>query len=87
MKMIDHRILKKTNPSGHSFPDSGIEEARSRSWKTRLLAPAAFIATANNPESPEIDDPTAIIVQRKIFSFLVHKRQKVYTVKRKQIKV
>ena len=49
-----------TNPKGHWFPDLGIDETRSRSWKTLLLAPAALIVTAYNPESPDTEDPTAI---------------------------
>lgn len=40
------------------MPDLGIDETRSRSWKTRLLAPAAFIATVYNPDSPDTEDPT-----------------------------
>jgi hypothetical protein len=48
-----------TNLKGHLFPDLGMEETRSRSWKTLLLAPAAFIATVYNPDKPDIEPPTA----------------------------
>jgi hypothetical protein len=48
-----------TNPKGHLFPDFGIDETRSRSWKTRLLDPAAFIATVYNPDNPDIELPSA----------------------------
>lgn len=44
-----------TNPKGHLFPDFGMDETRSRSWKTRLLDPAAFIATVYNPDNPDIE--------------------------------
>jgi hypothetical protein len=36
-----------------------MEETRSRSWKTLLLAPAAFIASVYNPDKPDIEPPTA----------------------------
>lgn len=48
-----------TNPKGHLFPDFGMDDARSRSWKTLLLAPAAFIAVVYNPDSEETEEPTA----------------------------
>lgn len=55
-----------TNPKGHLFPDFGMDESRSKSWKTRLLAPAAFIATVYNPDSPDTDDPTAEFDSTKV---------------------
>lgn len=49
----------QAHPNGHLDPEFCMDDVRSRSWKTRLLAPAAFIATVYNPDSPDIDDPTA----------------------------
>lgn len=49
----------KTNPRGHFFPDSGMDETRSKSWKTLRLAPAAFMVTVYKLDSPDTDDPTA----------------------------
>ena len=48
-----------TNPSGHLSPDFGMLETRSKSWKTLLLAPAAFMAVVYNPDKEETEDPTA----------------------------
>lgn len=55
----DWTIICWTYPNGHLFPDFGIDETRSKSWKTLLLAPAAFIAIVYNPDSPDTEDPTA----------------------------
>lgn len=49
----------ETNPSGHLFPDFGMDETRSKSWKTLLLAPAAFMTTVYKLDNPDTDDPTA----------------------------
>lgn len=48
-----------TYPSGHLFPDFGMLDTRSKSWKTLLLAPAAFMAVEYNPDKEETADPTA----------------------------
>mgnify|MGYP004711458487 CR=1 FL=1 len=64
-KVKDEQLSKEwsikcwTDPNGHLLPDFGIDETRSKSWKTLLLAPAAFIATVYNPDSPDTEDPTA----------------------------
>jgi hypothetical protein len=50
--------VSTTHPNGHLDPDFSMDDVRSKSWKTRLLAPAAFIATVYNPDSPDMDDPT-----------------------------
>ena len=47
-----------TDPSGHLSPDLGMDEVRSKSWNTLLLAPAAFITTVYNPDRPDIEEPT-----------------------------
>ena len=52
------KVSTTTHPNGHLDPDFSMDEVRSKSWKTRLLAPAAFIATVYNPDSPDMDDPT-----------------------------
>lgn len=36
-----------------------MDEARSKSWKTLLLAPAAFMTTVYKLDNPDTDDPTA----------------------------
>lgn len=50
---------KETNFTGHLSPDLGMVDTRSRSWKTLLLAPAAFIAVVYSPDNEDIEDPTA----------------------------
>lgn len=52
-------IIVYTNPRGHLFPDFGMVETRSKSWKTLLLAPAAFMTAVYKLDSPDTDDPTA----------------------------
>lgn len=78
---VGGRRVQWTNPSGHRFPDFGMDETRSKSWKTRLLAPAAFIATVYNDDSPDTDDPTAseniplgttIFLVHHIHAFTIH---------------
>lgn len=49
----------ETNPRGHLFPDFGMDDSRSKSWKTLLLAPAAFMTAVYKLDSPDTDDPTA----------------------------
>jgi len=52
-------VVQLTDPIGHLSPDLGMDETRSRSWKTLLLAPAAFIAVLYNTDKEDIEDPTA----------------------------
>lgn len=49
----------RTYTTGHLSPDLGMLETRSKSWKTLLLAPAAFIVVVYNPDKEETEDPTA----------------------------
>jgi hypothetical protein len=51
--------VQLTDPIGHLSPDLGMDEIRSMSWKTLLLAPAAFIAVVYNPDKEDTEDPTA----------------------------
>jgi hypothetical protein len=53
-KLID----KETNFIGHLSPEFGIEEIRSRSWKTLRLAPEAFITVVYSPDKADTDEPT-----------------------------
>jgi len=50
--------IYKTDPSGHLSPGLGMDDVRSKSWNTLLLAPAAFITTVYNPDRPDMEDPT-----------------------------
>lgn len=52
-------INQETNPKGHLFPDSGMGDTRSRSWNTRLLAPAALMASEYKWDIPSTEFPTA----------------------------
>lgn len=52
-------IGSETYSSGRLFPDFGMDERRSNSWKTLLLAPAAFMTTVYKLDNPDTDDPTA----------------------------
>ena len=56
---------------GHLSPAVGMDETRSRSWKTLLLAPAAFIAVVYNPDKEDTEDPTADTEISQFCKFLV----------------
>lgn len=48
-----------TDPIGHFSPAFGIDDVRSSSWKTLLLAPAAFITVVYSPDNDDTEEPTA----------------------------
>ena len=62
---------------GHLSPDLGMLETRSRSWKTLLLAPAAFIAVVYNPDKEDTEDPTADRAIQQFCKVLVASFQKM----------
>lgn len=49
----------RTNIVGLWSPLFGMEEMRSRSWNTLLLAPEAFMTVVYNPDKAETEEPTA----------------------------